>query len=147
MKIPAPVAAQLVVPGFVLVGVGVLAFLAWRAVGRARELAGEVFDDVGQALVLKRAEISEAWGNAWSIAPPGDPVRQALYSDEGYTGRDPITGRMPGETEAYSDPEFLRYMRQSREAYERASRPAPVESSEGAAFGVYANAGRRRPRT
>lgn len=118
---------------------GVGGYLAWRAYKGGAGIIAGLSAEAEQAA----AEVTQAWNNATGGRPaPGDPVRAALYSDQGYAGIDAATGLAVIDGEWYSDPEARRYEYQQREA---GGAPAAT-SINGAAFGVYPSAAKRKPK-
>ncbi len=149
-----------IMPAVYLTGTAVLAYLAWRAYKSISGAAGAALDAAGQWAQVQAAEVSGAaseLANAYRQGRDGIPektARQILYSDEGYAGIDGPTGRNVIEGDAYADVEMRRYLAQQRDAIAERNRDAapgtpaivaPVNSIDGAAFGVYPSAGRRRP--
>jgi len=128
-----------------LAAVLVVGFLAWRAyrtvsdaAGAAGDYVAEAWDGLAGAAEQLYADAHSAVVNTFSLPPePGE--KAFLYSDANYTGVDPATG-LTALDGARADPEFRRYEYQQREA---GNAPAAT-SIEGAAFGVYPAAGRRR---
>lgn len=115
-----------------------VAFVAWRTYSKARDLAGDLFEGAGQAIEQAGAEVSQWFGNAFGgLPPPGDPVKAALYSQQGYTGADAITGISPLDGEWLSQTEARQYEYHQQEMSRLLRRPAPVVGPNGAAFGVY----------
>lgn len=76
-------------------------------------------------------------------ASGGDPVRAALYSRDGYTGED-AAGNLPTAGEWLGTEDGRRYAYEEAQRATARGQPAPVSSQAGAAFGIYAPAGRRR---
>ena len=114
---------------------GVLAYWAYKA---ASEAAGGAIKSVGDSIAQVSANIQSAVANTFSTAPePGE--KAFLYSDGSYGGMDPHTGLgvLDG---ALGNEEFRRYEYEQRDA---GNAPAAT-SNAGAAFGIYAKAGRRR---
>lgn len=116
---------------------GVVAFIAWRKgpalVASVAQSARETYADLTQPLRDLAAP----------VASGGDPVRAALYSREGYTGED-ADGNLPTAGEWLGTEEGRRYTYEENQRAIARGEPAPVSSQAGAAFGIYAPAGRRR---
>lgn len=122
-----------------LAAVAAVGYLAWRARQQGVDLAASVTQLVDQT----KADITSAWRN--NVTGPIERGQQIadgtlytgskawLYSDFGYTGNDPATGKPVIEGEWYGDAISRRY-----EAEQRARGAAPAATSiNGAAFGIY----------
>jgi hypothetical protein len=116
--------------------VGVVAYLAWK---RGGNLLGTLGDSLGQAAADTRSAVV----NSLTVAPTGDPVRAALYGQQGYTGQF-ADGTMPADSEWWGNEDARRYSYTTRDAAVRAGLPPVVEGQGGAAFGVYPGSGRDR---
>lgn len=127
----------------ILAAAGGAAFVVYRTYKGATGWLGETADAIGYGVQNFGASVTQAWNNATTVQVPGDPVRAALYSDKGYAGLDE-TGQSPLTGEWFGSEEGRRYSYQYRDAAIAAGRPAPVESSNGAAFGIYPSAARRQ---
>lgn len=124
-----------------LAAIAGVAFIGWRAYSAARNAAGDAIEAVGHAFDMAGATFTQAWNNTFSApASGGDPVRAALYSNEGYTGIDPATGLSPLDGEWYGDAEARRYEAELRAlaGSRGGSIYVPAATSiNGAAFGIY----------
>lgn len=133
-----------------LAGVAVGGFLLWQAYRKASAAADGVtaawdgasqwLSDAGRSIsdaaTMAAATARQAWGNATTPFVPGDPVRAALYSDAGYSGTlsdgtDVLSSQWFGLEDA------RRYSYEYSDAARAVGAPVPVESDQGAAFGVY----------
>lgn len=116
-------------------GVAVAGFLAWKAYRAGQGIAEGVSDawDASTAwLDQQRANIVQGFSNATGGLPvAGDPVRAALYSNDGYDGTAATSG------EWFADEEARRYEYESQAEYARLRRAQPVVGPNGAAFGIY----------
>jgi len=128
-----------------LAALAVAGYLAWRAWSAVSGAAGSAsaaivgaYNKAAGAAEQLAADVQSAVVNAVS-APPAPGEKAFLYSDEAYTGVDPATGRSVLDG-ARADEEFRRY-----EYEQQAAGNAPAATSnDGAAFGIYPSAGRRR---
>lgn len=124
--------AGVVVGGIVLYKLLNIGKGASQAVGQAVDA---IVAGAGQAM----ANVTQTWNNATS-APPAPGEKAFLYSNEGYTGIDPSTGKLPTDGQWYGNPDARQYSYTQRDA---GGAPA-AESIDGAAFGIYPSAGRRK---
>lgn len=130
--------AQEAMSGLKLAAVVVAAVLVYRAYKAATGAAAGAIQSVAQAVDQTYANVYSAVANTFSAAPaPGE--KAFLYSDESYSGIDTHTGLgvLDG---ARADEAFRRYEYEQRDA----GRAPAATSNDGAAFGVYPTAGRRR---
>jgi hypothetical protein len=121
--------------------VGVGAFVLWRAWRAGKSLTESAQQVVEQA----QADAQQFWNNNF-VNPlngikPEVTTKTLLYSDKGYTGNDEF-GAPVISGDWYANEEARRYEYQQREA---GAAPAAT-SINGAAFGIYPSAGRRRPK-
>jgi len=115
------------------------AYLLWRsysAAGDAMAAAGKAADQV-------IAEVSQAWGNLGSLPPEGDPLKRLLYAGSNYTGLDEA-GQPISDAVIVSTPEARQYLYDYGIGAAAQGKPLPVTTSNGAAFGIYPSAGKRR---
>lgn len=123
-------------------GVAYLAFRTYKTAAGGITWASDAVGGMVNGAKQLGAEITQAWNNATTVQQPGDPVKAALYGNRGYEGTDE-TGQSPLAGEWFGTAEGRRYSYQYRDAATAQGRPVPVESSNGAAFGIYPSAGRR----
>lgn len=128
-----------------VVGVGL--FVVWRAYRAGKGIAETAAQVVEQAA----ADATSAWRNnitgpierGWTTGTTGqDPMvteKTLLYGNLGYTGNDQF-GAPVISGDWFGNEEARRYEYQQRDA---GAAPAAV-SIDGAAFGIYPSAGRRR---
>lgn len=115
-----------------------VAYLAWKATGAA----GRALDSAKQAIDQGIADVTQAWNNTFTTQLPERTEKTYLYSDEAYTGVDPVTGQAANEG-ARADEEFRRYEADYRAAEAEFARVRSTTTTEGAAFGIYPSAGKR----
>ena len=126
--------------------IGVSAFIAWRAwrAGKglaqtAAEVAQQAAADVTSAVennIIGPFQAGQAWAKGQAPAPT---VKQLLYSDAAYAGTDQV-GAPIVAGDWWDNRDALRYEYERREA----GAPPAIVSGNGAAFGIYPSAGRRR---
>ena len=115
----------------VIAAVGVAAWLGWKAYGAAGNAAKAAAAWAEQ----KTADVAQTWRNATS-APAQQTQKALLYSDEAYTGVDPVTGQGALDGARASD-EFRRYEAEFRAGEAAQGLPRSTTTTEGAVFGRY----------
>lgn len=122
------------------------AFFAYRAYKGGAGLAGSVVKGVKQTIAQAGAQVQHVVNTSSNAFDRGQAfvngetvpltTRQAMYSDAGYAGLDPATGKPVGAGDWFASPEALRYDYEQRQA----GYAPPMTTINGAAFGVYPRA-------
>lgn len=127
--------------------VGGAGYLAWRAyktgtgalagITQAAQQAGASLESAVMNNFVQPFMDGRRWMETGEEPYKGE--KAWLYSDYGYTGVDPSTGKLVVEGEWFGDVEARRY---SAQQYDKGAAPA-AQSINGAAFGIYPSAGAR----
>lgn len=123
-----------------LAGLALAGLVAWTVYRRAPGLVASVAQSARETVADLAQPLRDL---AAPLASGGDPVRAALYSREGYTGEN-AAGELPTAAGWLATEEGRRYTYDEAQRAAARGQAAPVSSQAGAAFGVYAPAGRRR---
>jgi len=124
-----------------LAGLAAAGYALWKAYS----VGSDALAAAGRAADQAVAEVSQFWGNLGSVAPEGDPLKKLLYGGSNYTGLD-VNGQSVVDGDLGQSPELRRYIYDYNKAVTESGGTPAVTTNNGAAFGIYPNAGKRKPK-